>query len=339
MSSQRVVLTGGTGFIMSYVAERYAARGDQVILFDSVRHADLPDYTIDLLKNRSNVRFISGDITDAGQVREVIQGADIVYHFAALTGTAARFRQEVRTVEVNVVGTLNACQAALEAGVKYFIYSPRPALDAWLTPYTITMGAATRFVQMYHEVYGLPTVGMLIDNCYGPREPAVIEQNTLQPGEGRKMIPTFIEAALRGDPLPVFGDGHQCSDFIFVDQAVDALMKAPVPQAVGHIFEIGNGVDTPVNRVAELILELTGSDSEIVHLPMRTGERKVHTRSDIALARDLLGWEPKYSLREGLKRTIPWYAKQLGLKKPARPAANSPALQRMASVLFRAASF
>lgn len=317
MSNRKIVLTGGTGFILGYVAERYAKMGDEVVLFDNNQQHTMPAYTNDLLAKYKNARFVHGDITDTAAVAKVMHGAEIVYHFAALMGTSARFHQEVRTTEVNVIGMLHACQAALDAGVKYFVYPPRPVLTTWLTPYIITKTAATQFAQMYHEVYGLPTVGLLIGNCYGPHERAVLEEHALRPGEGRKMMATFVEAALKGEPLPVMGDGEQSSDFIFVDDVVEACMLAPNPKAVGKIMEIGSGIDTPVKKVAELIIELTGSKSSIKYVPLRTGETKVHTRSDIALAKQLLGWAPKHSLRDGLTLTIPWYAKQLGLQVPA----------------------
>lgn len=316
MKTRKVVLTGGSGFILGYVGERYAEVSDEVVLFDNNQQHEMPKYTLDLLARHKNVRFVQGDITNKSDVEAVVKGAEVVYHFAALMGTSARFRQEVRTVEVNVLGMLHACQASLDAGVKYFVYPPRPILATWGTPYIITKTAATQFAQMYHNVYGLPTVGLLIANCFGPRERAVLEKNTLRPGEGRKMMATFIEAALKNEPLPVMGDGEQSSDFVFVDDVVDACMRAPRAEAIGQIMEIGTGVDTPVKEVAELIIELTGSKSQIKYIPLRTGEAKVHTRSDIALARKILGWEPKYSLREGLSRTIPWYAEQLGLECP-----------------------
>ena len=176
MQNHKVVLTGGTGFILGYVAERYAEQVDEVVLFDNNQQHDMPQYTKDLLARCKNVHFVQGDITNKNDVENVVKGAEIVYHFAALMGTSARFHQEIRTTEVNVIGMLHACQAALDAGVKYFVYPPRPILTSWGTPYIITKTAATQFAQMYHDVYGLPTVGLLIANCYGPRERAVLRR-------------------------------------------------------------------------------------------------------------------------------------------------------------------
>jgi UDP-glucose 4-epimerase len=318
---KRIVLTGGTGFILSYVAERYAAMGHDVVLFDNNQQHSMPQYTLDLLASRKNVSFVQGDVTDKAAVEATIKGANIVYHFAALMGTSSRFKQEVRTVEVNVLGTLHVCQAALDAGVEYFVYPPRPMETGWLTPYIISKTASTQFTQMFHEVYGLRTVGLNIANIYGPRERAVLEANPLKPGEGRKMMATFIEAALTGQPLPVMGDGEQSSDFIFIEDVVDACMQAPTDAGVGKIMEIGTGTNTSVRRVAEMIIEITGSKSKIDFKPMRTGEVKIHTKSNPESAKKYIGWEWKTSLEGGLRKTIPWYAKQLNLSLPRGVAA------------------
>lgn len=316
MSGRKVVLTGGTGLILSYVAERYADMGDEVVLFDNNQQHDIYEETQKLLKEKTNVTYVNGDIRDAKALAEVAKGAEIFYHFAALMGTSSRFKQEVITTEVNVIGTINACQAALDAGVKYYVYPPRPALTVWLTPYIITKTASTQFTQMYNAIYGLPAIGLNIANCYGPRERAVLEANPYKPGEGRKMMATFIEAALKGEDLPVMGDGEQSSDFVFIDDIVEGCMRAPRDAAKNQIMDLGSGIDTPVKKVAELVIEITGSKSKIKYVPLRTGEVKVHTKADLANAKKYLDWEPKVALREGIKRTIPFYAKRLGVKSP-----------------------
>jgi len=321
VSGRKIVMTGGTGFILSYVAERYAEIGDTVVLFDNNEQHQMPRYTVDLLEKRKNVSFIQGDIRDKVAVEDVIKGADIVYHYAALMGTSSRFKQEVRTIEVNVIGTLHVCQAALDANVKYYVYPPRPMQTGWRTPYIISKTASTELTQMYHEVYGLRTIGLNIANIYGPRERAVLEANPLKPGEGRKMMATFIEAAIKNEPLPVMGDGEQSSDFIFIDDVVDACMMAPNDAAIGRIIEVGTGINTSVKRVAELIIKITGSKSKIEFKPLRTGEVKIHTKSNLSDAKQFLGWEWKTKLEDGLRKTVPWYAQQLGLELPREFAA------------------
>jgi nucleoside-diphosphate-sugar epimerase len=185
-----------------------------------------------------------------------------------------------------------------------------------MTPYIITKTAGTQFTQMYNIIYGLPTIGLNIANCFGPRERAVLEANPYKPGEGRKMMATFIEAALKNEDLPVMGDGEQSSDFVFIDDIVEGCMRAPRDAAIGQIIDLGTGINTPVKKVAELVIEITGSKSKIKYVPLRTGEVKVHTKADLTNAKKYLDWEPTIELREGIKRTIPYYAKRLGVKSP-----------------------
>jgi UDP-glucose 4-epimerase len=313
----KIVITGGSGFIMSHVAERWAETGREIILFDNHEQHSLYEETKALLARNKNLRFIPGDVRDRRAVEELLQGAEIVYHFAALMGTSSRFREwEIPTVEVNVLGTIHVLQASLKAGVKYFIHPPRPPLAVWLTPYIISKTAQTLFTQMYHHVYDLPTTGLNIQNCYGPRERAILNPNPLRPHEGRKLVASSILAALKNEPVIVFGDGEQSSDFVYIDDVVEACLKAPCAAAVGQVLDIGTGISTPVKKVAEIILELTRSRSRIEYLPLRTGEVPLQTKADPAPARQYLNWEPKTDLVEGLKKTIPYYANLLGVKSP-----------------------
>lgn len=304
---KNVFITGGAGFIMSHVAERLADMGKEIILFDSLKEHDMYEEMKSLV-SRNNVTFIQGDIRDKTAIEDAMKGTEVVYHFAAVMGTSARFKLEIPTVEVNVIGTLNVLNAALENNVKYFINPPRPPLAQWLTPYIISKIAQAQFTELYHRTYGLPTVGLNIANCYGPRERSVLNANTFKPREGKKLMATCIIAALKNEPLPIFGDGEQAADFVFIEDVVDACLKAVNESAIGKTFEIGTGISTTVKRVAELVIELSGSKSQIEYLPMRTGEVKLSTVSDPTEAKKYLDWEPKTDLREGLKKTIPYYA-------------------------------
>jgi UDP-glucose 4-epimerase len=317
MKEGKIVITGGSGFIMSHVAERYAEMGKDVVLFDNNQQHALYQETQELLNKKKNVKFVQGDTRDRAAVDALVKDAEIVYHFAALMGTSSRFKEwEIPTVEVNVIGTINVLQASLSSGVKYFVHPPRPALTVWQTPYIISKTAQTLFTQMYNTIYGLPTIGLNIANCYGPRERGVLNPNPLRLHEGRKMVASNITAALKNEALVVFGDGEQSSDFVFIDDIVDACMRAPRDTAIGQVCDLGTGVNLPVKKVAEMIIELTKSKSKIEYFPLRTGEVKVHTKADLTNAKKYLGWEPKTSLEEGLKKTIPYYAKQVGVKSP-----------------------
>lgn len=317
MKERKIVITGGSGFIMSHLAERFVETGREVVLFDNNEQHALYEETKALLSLKKNFRFVQGDVRDKAAVEALMKDAEIVYHFAALMGTSSRFKEwEIPTVEVNVIGTVNVLQASLKVGVKFFVHPPRPALTVWQTPYIISKTAQTLFTQMYNTIYGLPTIGLNIQNCYGPRERAILNPDPLRPHEGRKLVASSIIAALRNEPIIVFGDGEQSSDFIYIDDVVEACLKAPADSAVGQVCDIGTGISTPVNRVVDLILELTRSKSKVEHLPLRTGEVKLHTRADFTNAEKYLHWEPRTDLKEGLKKTIPYYAKLLRIKSP-----------------------
>jgi UDP-glucose 4-epimerase len=317
MKAGKVVITGGSGFIMSHVAERLVKIGKDVTLFDNNEQHAVYEETQELLKTEKNVKFVQGDVRDRDAVDTLVKDAEIVYHFAALMGTSSRFKEwEIPTVEVNVIGTINVLQASLNAGVRYFVHPSRPALAAWQTPYIISKTTQTLFTQMYHTIYGLPTIGLNIANCYGPRERAVLNTNPLRIHEGRKMVASNIIAALKNEPVIVFGDGEQSSDFVYVDDIVEGCLRAPRDSAIGQVIDLGTGISTPVKRVAELIIELTRSNSKIEYVPMRTGEVKSHTKADLTNAKKYLDWEPKVRLEEGLKKTIPYYANLLGMNPP-----------------------
>jgi len=318
MREGKIVITGGSGFIMSHVAERFVEMGKEVILFDNNEQHTFYEETKGLLEKRKNIKFVQGDVRDKSAVEAVVNDAEIVYHFAALMGTSSRFKEwEIPTVEVNVIGTINVLQASLSAGVKYLVHPPRPALVVWQTPYIISKTAQTSFTQMYNTIYGLPTIGLNIGNCYGPRERAILNPNPLRPHEGRKLVASSIIAALKGERIVVFGDGEQSSDFIHVDDVVEACLRASrESSAVGQVCDIGTGKSTSINRVVEIIIELTGTKSRIEHLPLRTGEVKLHTKADLTNARKYLDWKPKTDLKDGLRKTIPYYAKLLGVRSP-----------------------
>lgn len=312
---QNVFVTGGAGFIMSHVSERLAEMGKNLVLFDNLKEHDMNE-DMKALIQKKNVKFIQGDIRDKDAVAEAMKNAEVVYHFAAVMGTSARFKLEIPTIEINVIGTLNVLNAALDAGVKYYVHPPRPALTQWLTPYIISKIAQTQFTELYHRTYGLQTIGLNIANCYGPRERSVLNPNTPKPGEGKKLVATCITAALKGEPLPVFGDGEQGADYVFIDDVVEACISAVGDHGIGKIYEIGTGVVSTVNQVAKTVIELTGSKSVIQYLPMRTGETKLTTVSDSTNAYKDFGWKAKHDLKAGMKKTIPYYAKLLGIKSP-----------------------
>lgn len=305
MKHQNITVIGGAGFIASHLVDRLIDMGKNVTVVDSCfghrLHGETKRYF-----GRKNFQFVKGDIRDKELAKKVLSGADVVYHFASLVGTDATFDYPILATEVNVIGTLNMLQRALECGVKYFVYPATPDVP-WLNPYKITKEAGEKYCRMYYFTYGLKTVCLTLNNVYGPRE---------RMGPFHKIIPTFVTNALLGKPLPIFGDGKQSADYVYVSDVVDAFTLAPQDRAVGKVITIGRGASNTVNEIARLVLKLTRSKSKLKYLPMRPGEVKLRIQTDTGPARKYLGWRAKTGLEEGLRKTIPYYAKLVKVRSP-----------------------
>lgn len=276
----KVLVTGGKGFIGSHLVQQLKEKGHDVEIFD---RTDLWCYQD--LRNQNDVNHTFNSFKP-----------QVVYHLGAVLGTAETFKNLVQTAEVNIIGTLNVLEAALRHSC-LFIYTSKPLI--WQNPYTITKRCAEQFIEMYNGVFGLNTVILRLYNVYGPGQKS-------SPVE--KAIPIFLEHALRGEDVPVYGDGEQKPDWIYIDDVVDALILAMKKRPVGMTMDIGTGVSTSVNDVIYMIQRLAGGVFNIRYLPMRIGEGpEKEVKADIGVATEFLGWKPKVSLEEGLRRTIPYY--------------------------------
>ena len=283
---KKILVTGGSGFIASYLVEGLLKRGYDVTIFDIAE----PKFT-------PNVSFIKGDITDRTEVDKAIEGKNVVFHYAGMLGTHETVENAYEVARINILGALNVFDAALKNKVKVFDVT-KP--NYWRNPYTITKIAAEEFGLMYRDEFGLPVVLLRYFNIYGPRQKTDIYQ---------KAVPTFILRALKNEPLEIFGDGTQGTDHLFVEDAIEATIKlfesGKIPEKA---VEIGSGVEITVNEIAKKIIELTNSRSEIKYVPMRRGETE-HTKikADISYLRDIIGFTPKLSFDEGLSKTIDYY--------------------------------
>lgn len=287
MRKEKILITGGAGFMGSFLAEKLAQKGYQVTIFD----IEEPKFTPD-------IAFIKGDITNRELIDKVLKGQDVVFHYAGMLGTHETVERAYLTAKINILGALNIFDAALKNKVKRVYDVTKP--NYWRNPYTITKIAAEEFGLMYRDEFGLPVILLRYFNVYGPRQRVDIYQ---------KAVPTFILKALRNEPIPIFGDGTQGTDHIFVEDAIEATVqlfeKGMMPK---DAVEIGSGIEVTVNEIAQKIIDLTGSKSKIEYKPMRKGETE-HTRiqADVSYLRNVLGFKPKFSLEEGLIKTIEYY--------------------------------
>lgn len=303
------LVTGGAGFIGSNLVAELVARGEQVRVLDNFstgRRTNLEPYL-------NRIEVMEGDIRSYHLVRQATAGMDYVLHQAALPSVPRSVRDPLTSNEVNITGTLNMLQAALEVGVKRLVfassssvYGDAPALPKqesmtpWpRSPYAISKLAAEQYCQVFWQLYGLETVALRYFNVFGPgQDPA---------SQYAAVIPKFITALLAEERPVIYGDGSQSRDFTFVSNVVQANLKAcTAPDAAGGVFNIACGERYSLLELVARLARLTRGRCDVLHAAARPGDVP-HSQADISLACSRLGYEPQHSLAEGLRRTIEWY--------------------------------
>jgi nucleoside-diphosphate-sugar epimerase len=306
------LVTGGGGFIGSALVRALCARGDRVRVIDnffSGRRENLRELAAD-------VELVEGDIRDEGALRRALDGVETVFHQAAIPSVPRSLVDPLATHDVNATGTLRLLQAATRAGVKRVVYAASssaygdtptlPKIESMapapLSPYAVSKLAGEHYCRVFARSFGLETVRLRYFNVFGPRQDPKSEYAAV--------IPRFVTAAFRGDPVTIFGDGSQSRDFCFVDNAVEAnLLAAGAPDVSGRVFNVACGAATSLNDVVLRIERLVGRALRVVHAPPRAGDVK-HSLADISAARDTLGYRAPVDFGEGLRRTVAWYSER-----------------------------
>ena len=288
----RAIVTGGAGFIGSHVVEALLARGDEVTVIDdlSTGRRELVDEAATLL------------IHDVREPFEV--DADVVYHLAAQADVGTSMDRPGFDAAVNVVGTVNALEAARAARARLVFSSTGGAIygevehpaaeDAERRPvsaYGIAKLAAETYVAGWNRIHGSGHVVLRFANVYGPRQSAELEGG---------VVSIFMERLARGEETVVFGDGEQSRDFIYVGDVVEAVLAGT--EAEGGTFNVGTGIETTVNALHRLCAQALGVDAEPQHLPARAGDAR-RSVLDVTRADQELGWRPQVPLADGLRRT------------------------------------
>ncbi len=317
-------VTGGAGFIGSNIVLTLLEQGQKVIVLDNLvtgRQANL-DYINEYIKNNNipagYFKFINGDIRDLDICREAVKGSDYVMHNAALGSVPRSIDNPIASTEVNVDGTLNMLVAARDEGVKRFAYASSSSVygdskampkvegeeGAPVSPYAVTKAVNELFANNFQHVYGLEVVGLRYFNIFGPRQ--------FPFSEYAAVIPIFVKALLDGTAPTINGDGETSRDFTFVDNVVQANIKAcfAPKEATGRSYNIACGGRFSLNELYSKLADLIGSDVLPNYGPERAGDVK-HTEADISDARKLLGFEPEIDFFEGLEKSIGWYKENL----------------------------
>lgn len=305
----RILVTGGAGFIGSHITQKLVELGHEVIVLDDLstgREENIAHLS-------SEITFVKGSITDTALLQEVMQGVQVVFHEAAL-GSVPRSVEDPRTThEVNITGTFNVLMAARDAGVKRVVYAASssaygdtpslPKVETMLpnplSPYAVSKLVGEYYCQVFTRVYGLETVSLRYFNVFGPR------QNPHS--QYAAVIPKFITAALKGEPLTVFGDGEQSRDFTYIDNVVQAnLLAMDSPHAVGKVYNVACGGRYTLNELIRQLEAIFGRKLEVQYLPPRAGDVK-HSEASIGEAERDLGYRVLVSFEEGLRKTAKWY--------------------------------
>lgn len=307
------LVTGGAGFIGSHVVSELVHRGEEVRVLDNFatgKRANLSAVHDKLIIQEKDIR-------DLEKIRPCFDGVNYVIHLAALPSVARSVADPVESNLININGTLNVLVAARDAKVTRLVFaasaaaygdnpvSPRveSLLPSPLSPYALQKVAGEHYCQVFTHLYGLATVPLRFFNIFGPR------QDPTSPYTG--VLSKFITAYLRGDPPTIFGDGEQSRDFTFVENVVDAVLRACVaPQAPGNVINVGTGKSYTLNEAVGLLNRIFGRQVTPLHAPPRPGD-VLHSQAEIKLGRELLGYEPKVNFEEGLRRTVEWYKSEI----------------------------
>jgi len=307
----RVVVTGGAGFVGSHVCDRLLERGDEVVCADNLSTG-----------RRENVAAHAGDAQyefiecDVSVEIPVAGRVDAVMHMASPASPPDYLRMPLESLDVGSLGTRRALDLAVAHGARFLLASTseiygdplvHPQDESYwgnvnpIGPRSV-YDEAKRFAETltmtYHRVHGLSTGIVRIFNTYGPR---------LRPGDGR-VISNFLLQAMEHMPLTVYGDGGQTRSFCFVDDEVRGLLALLDSDVVGPV-NIGNPAEFTILELAKVVVEVVGSDSEVVFEPLPVDD-PTRRCPDITRARELLGWAPTVDLREGLERTHAWYLEE-----------------------------
>ena len=313
----RFLVTGGAGFIGSNLAEALMASGYQVRCLDDFSTGKRDNIAPFLADPR--FELLEGDIRDFDTCLKACEGADYVCHQAAWGSVPRSIRLPLLYEDINIKGTLNMLEAARQSGVKTFVYASsssvygdEPSLPKKegqegrvLSPYALTKKVDEEYARLYTRLYGLPTIGLRYFNVFGRRQDP--------DGAYAAVIPKFIKALAAGEPCLINGDGTQSRDFTYIDNVIQANIKACLAPEVafGRAFNIAFGGQVSLLELYDTLARAMGREGAKPRFgPQRAGDIQ-HSNADISQARALLGYDPAWDFRAGLEQAISWYKENL----------------------------
>ncbi|MEM3406955.1 MAG: SDR family oxidoreductase [Nitrososphaerota archaeon] len=308
MKEEKILVTGGAGFIGSHLVDELINRGYEVIVLDNFYSGKIGNLRKNL-KNK-NFKLIKGDVRNIKDVKKAIKNVNAIFHLAAIVSVPLSIKNPILVNEVNVIGSLNVLKIAIEENVDKFIYVSSCAVYGEaenlpikeedklnpLSPYASSKISVEYYCKVFYKAYGLKTICLRYFNVYGPRQ---------KTGEYAGVIPIFIQRIKNDKPPIIYGDGKQTRDFVYVKDVVDASIKAlEKEEAIGEIFNIGSGEAITINQLAETLLKILGKEKlKPIYEKERVGDIK-NSYANIDKAKKILGYEPKYTIIDGLKEML-----------------------------------
>lgn len=303
----RILVTGGAGFIGSHIVDRYINEGNEVIIIDDLSTGKKENIN-------PQARFHHIDIRDKGM--EAIfekERPEIVNHHAAQMDVRRSTENPAFDADVNIIGTINLLENSVKYGVKRFIFASSggaiygeqkdfPAGEEHqqfpLSPYGVSKLAGEKYIHYYSKNFGLRYIALRYSNVYGPRQ---------NPEGEAGVVAIFIGRLLKGKEPVINGDGEQTRDYVYVDDVVEANISATRSETEGS-FNIGTGIETSVNKILSNLIDITKVDIKGIHGPPKKGEQRISVL-DCSKAIKSLGWKPKVTLEDGLRRTVLYFKK------------------------------
>src|SRR5690349_2571265 len=297
------LVTGGAGFIGANLLRQLDGSHDVRVLDNLLRGSK------DLLPAEREIELVVGDIRDPDAVKRALDGVDLVIHLAAFGSVVESVTDPVENFEINVRGTFEMLRGAADAGVERFVFASTggaimgnqdPPIDERSLPWPISPYGASKlcgeaYMHAFAGSFGIHPVALRFANVYGPYS-----------AHKKGVITRFIRAALAGGTFEIFGDGKASRDFLHVDDLCRGIVAAADSDLSDEVLHLASEKETTINELAELIIDVAGADVEVVHHAKRPGEvERNFARAD--RARELLGWEPQLTLREGMMNTVEWF--------------------------------
>lgn len=311
MKNKSIVVTGGAGFIGSNIAEVLADE-NEITVIDDLSTGYKQNITHLLDENR--IRFVQGNICNLDLLQKEFSNVDYVFHEAAIPSVPRSVADPITSNSANIDGSLNVLIAARDNSVEKVVYASSSSVygDSQelpkhedmipnpLSPYAVNKLTAEYYCTVFTNVYGLKTVSLRYFNVFGPRQDPT--------GEYAAVIPKFIQAISKGKSPVIYGDGEQSRDFTYVDNVVQANIKAAEQTNVTGVYNTAYGSKMTINELAHELMDIIGNEVEILYEPARPGDIK-HSLANNSKAKEAFGYNPQVTVKEGLKETVSWFLK------------------------------